>query len=150
MVKNLPAVQETGSIPGSGRSPGKGNGNPLQYSCLENPMDRGPGGLQSIGLQRAGHHWVTDTFTSLQSLYTSICKLTLTYISLYIHANLCECSLRFCVLHLVLWSFASKFLYVKEMFVLTDKLSFWCSRQPLWLFPFGASLLPAEVEGCPQ
>ena len=31
-----------GSIPGSGRSPGGGSGNPLQYSCLENPMDRGP------------------------------------------------------------------------------------------------------------
>ena len=46
VVKNLPAVQELregdpGSIPGSGRSPGGGNGNPLQYSCLENPMDRG-------------------------------------------------------------------------------------------------------------
>ena len=34
-------VGELGSIPGSGRSPGEGNGNPLQYSCLENPMDRG-------------------------------------------------------------------------------------------------------------
>ena len=33
------------SIPGSGRSPGEGNGNPLQYSCLENPMDREPGRL---------------------------------------------------------------------------------------------------------
>ena len=32
---------DMGSIPGSGRSPGEGNGNPLQYSCLENPMDRG-------------------------------------------------------------------------------------------------------------
>ena len=32
---------DVGSIPGSGRSPGEGNGNPLQYSCLENPMDRG-------------------------------------------------------------------------------------------------------------
>ena len=32
---------DQGSIPGSGRSPGAGNGNPLQYSCLENPMDRG-------------------------------------------------------------------------------------------------------------
>jgi len=44
-VKNLPAMQEmqgdTSSIPGLGRSPGEGNGNPLQYSCLENPMDRG-------------------------------------------------------------------------------------------------------------
>ena len=34
-------VGDLGSIPGSGRSPGEGNGNPLQYSCLENPMDRG-------------------------------------------------------------------------------------------------------------
>ena len=42
MVKHLPAIWETqGSIPGLGRSPGDGNVNPLQYSCLENPMDRG-------------------------------------------------------------------------------------------------------------
>ena len=34
-------LRETGLIPGQGRSPGRGNGNPLQYSCLENPMDRG-------------------------------------------------------------------------------------------------------------
>ena len=41
MGKNLPAVQETCLIPGSGRSPREGNGNPLQYSCLENSLDRG-------------------------------------------------------------------------------------------------------------
>ena len=45
MVKNLPAkagdVRDVGLIPGSGRSPGEGHGKPLQYSCLENPMDRG-------------------------------------------------------------------------------------------------------------
>ena len=42
VVKNLPAhAGDAGSIPGLGRSPGEGNGNPLQYSCLENPMDRG-------------------------------------------------------------------------------------------------------------
>ena len=42
MVKNSQAnAEDMGSIPGSGRSPGGGNGNPLQYSCLENPMDRG-------------------------------------------------------------------------------------------------------------
>ena len=45
VVKNLPVsagdAGDTGSIPGSERSPGEGNGNPLQYSCLENPMDRG-------------------------------------------------------------------------------------------------------------
>ena len=45
VVKNLPAIvgdiRDMGSIPGSGRSPGEGNGNPLQYSCSKNPMDRG-------------------------------------------------------------------------------------------------------------
>ena len=42
MVKNLPAnTGDVGSIPGWGRSPGEGNVNPLRYSCLENPMDRG-------------------------------------------------------------------------------------------------------------
>ena len=45
LVKNSPAsaryAKDVGSIPGSGRSPGEGNGNPLQYSCLGNPMDRG-------------------------------------------------------------------------------------------------------------
>ena len=47
VVKNLPAnagdrdTRDVGLIPGSGRSPGGGNGNPLQYSCLENSMDRG-------------------------------------------------------------------------------------------------------------
>ena len=45
MVKNLPAnarnVRDAGSTPGSGRSPGEGHGNPLQYSCLENLMGRG-------------------------------------------------------------------------------------------------------------
>ena len=48
------------SIPGLGRSPGEGNGNPFQYSCLENPMD---GAIwQSIvhGLQRVAHNWVTN------------------------------------------------------------------------------------------
>jgi len=45
MVKNLPVnagdLRGVGLIPGLGRSPGVGHGNPLQYSCLENPMDRG-------------------------------------------------------------------------------------------------------------
>ena len=44
---------DLGSIPGLGRSPGEGNGNRLQYSCLENTME--PGGLQSTGSQRVRH-----------------------------------------------------------------------------------------------
>ena len=46
-----------GSIPGWARSPGGGNGNPLQYSCLEIPWSEEPGRLWSIGLQRVGHDW---------------------------------------------------------------------------------------------
>ena len=45
---------DSGSIPGLGRSPGKGNGNPLQYSYLENPMEN-PGRLQSMGSKRVRH-----------------------------------------------------------------------------------------------
>ena len=46
---------DLGSIPGSGRSPREETGNPLQYSCLENPMDRGSWGSAVHGLQRVGH-----------------------------------------------------------------------------------------------
>ena len=49
---------DPGSVPGSGRAPGEGNGNPLQYSCLENSMDRE---AWSIGLQKVGHDWATNT-----------------------------------------------------------------------------------------
>ena len=62
IVKN-PSVNagDTESTPGSGRIPWR-NGNTLQYSCLGNPMDRGTWWVQSIGLQRTGHDWVTHTF----------------------------------------------------------------------------------------
>ena len=57
VVKNLPAnvgdVRDVGSIPGLGRSPGGGDGYPLQYSCLENPVDR--------GAWRAAVHGVTES-----------------------------------------------------------------------------------------
>ena len=57
VVKNLPVIAEdkrdTGLIPGSGRSPGEGNGKPLQYPCLENPMDR--------GAWRATVHGITES-----------------------------------------------------------------------------------------
>ena len=70
MVKNPPAnagdTRDAGLIPGSGRSPGGGNGNPLQYSCLGNPMDRGACGLQSMAEQRVRPDWETaDTNTQV-------------------------------------------------------------------------------------
>ena len=62
MIKNSPAnaedVRDTGSIPGSVRCPGGGHGNPLQYSCLENPMDR--------GARQATVHGVVKSWTRLK------------------------------------------------------------------------------------
>ena len=59
VVKNLPAnagdTRDMGSIPRSGRSLGKGNGNPFQYSCLEIPWTEDPGRLQFMGSQRVRH-----------------------------------------------------------------------------------------------
>ena len=60
VVKNLPAnVGDPGLIPGLGRSPGEGNGNPLQYSCLGNPMDRRAWWATIHGVTRVGHDFVT-------------------------------------------------------------------------------------------
>ena len=78
MVKNLPAMQETQfdpwvrKIPGSGRSPGEGNGNPLQYSCLGNPMDR--------AAWWATVHGVTKSQTRLSDLHLT---------SLYLQSSYC-------------------------------------------------------------
>ena len=56
MVRDLTAneadASDLGSIPALGRSLGEGNDSPLHYACLGNPMDEGPGGPQSVGLQR--------------------------------------------------------------------------------------------------
>ena len=63
VVKNLPVnagdARDTGLIPGRGRSPGVGNGNPLQYTWTGEP-----GALQSMRLQRVGHDWATGNFIS--------------------------------------------------------------------------------------
>ena len=61
VVNNPPAnagdPRDVGSIPGSGRRPWVGNGNPLQYSCWKLPWTEELGGLQSMGSQRVGHKW---------------------------------------------------------------------------------------------
>ena len=81
MVKNLPTnagdLGDTGLIPGSGRSPGGGHGNPLHYSCLENPMDREDRGLQSIGSQsrtrlKQQHIYRHEEFGGLMSMVISL------------------------------------------------------------------------------
>ena len=71
VIKNLPAnaryARDAGSIPGLGRSPGEGNGNPLQYSCQRVPWTEEPGGLQSMRSQKARHNWMTNAFTFFPS-----------------------------------------------------------------------------------
>ena len=69
------SVGDLGLIPGSGRSPGEGNGNPLQYSCLENPVDR--------GAWWATVHGVSKSWTRLSDLTSlSHCKLWPLYVKL--------------------------------------------------------------------
>ena len=61
MVKTLPAsAGDSGSVPGLGRSPEEKNGNPLQYSCLENPMDRGAWWATVHGVTKSQHDLVTQ------------------------------------------------------------------------------------------
>ena len=66
ILESASIVGDTGSIPGSGRSPGGETGNPLQYSCLENPMD--------IGAWWATVHGVTDLDMSEQLMHACTCR----------------------------------------------------------------------------
>ena len=71
-----------GSIPGSERSPAEGNGNPLQYSCLENPTDRGAWQATVYGVARVGHDWATKhTHTHCSMSGSNCCFLTCMQIS---------------------------------------------------------------------
>ena len=95
MVKNLPAkageVRDAGSIPGSGRSPREGHGNPLWYFCLENPMDRGTWWATVYGVAKSWTR-LSDFTHSLTHAKAgplekpSLCKLY-THFSFYPHSN---------------------------------------------------------------
>ena len=76
-VRNLPAnAGDPGSIPGLGRSPGEGNGYPLQYSCRENSMDRGAWRATVLGLQRIRHYQATNIFTFIEGLLRQLPRFT--------------------------------------------------------------------------
>ena len=61
VVKNPPAnAEDVGSVPGLGRPPAEGNDNPVQYSCLGNPMDRGARWATVRGIAKSGHNVVTS------------------------------------------------------------------------------------------
>ena len=81
-------VGDLGLIPGWGTSPGKGNGYPLQYSCLEDPMDRG----------QATVHGVTKSWTRLKQLFTKVSRLKTDVdsrtLTLTFHCKVEKCQLR--------------------------------------------------------
>ena len=105
---------ELGLIPGLGRSPGEGNGYPLQYCCLGNPTDRGAWQLQSVGSQRIEHDWVTNSHTHTHT-HTHTVSIHFCWI-------VCKGSLS-CLSHWVWVHFSS----VQQDFILLSKLR----KQPL-------------------
>ena len=77
MVKNLPARAGDATwvgklIPGLGRCPGEGNDNPLQYSCLGNPLNIGAWQVQSMGLQRVGNDLATKPQQQIEAWAPSV------------------------------------------------------------------------------
>ena len=92
MVENLIAMWETRvrSLGWEDRSPGEGTGNPLQYFCLENPMDRGA--WQTMGLQKVGHDWAT-TWCDDDNLYSNLSKKN---VFLFLNLEPCRKVYHFC------------------------------------------------------
>ena len=89
MVKNLPAMQVQTQVRSLGQedSPGEQNGNPLQYSCLENCMDRGAWRAIGQGLARVGQNWATNTFTFILNNFSkSRTRLSDFTFTLHFHA----------------------------------------------------------------
>ena len=123
MVKRLPInAGDLGLIPGLGRFPGEGNGNPLQYSCLENPMDGGPWcRLLSMGSQRVGHDWTISLHS--QNVHVCVCACMLSCFS--------------CVqLFAILWTVACQ-----------APLSMGFSRQETWSgLPFTSAPVPVPLQ----
>ena len=140
MVKNPPDnLGDTGSTPGSGRSPGEANGTPHQYSCLENAMDRGPGGLQSMRWQRVRHNCVTEHMNTPYHAhpFSSWTSRVLSFVFNYVFVIVC-----FLVLKMVssqyastisslkaddAWSISLNILIINQFFI-------WCIT--LWLSGF--------------
>ena len=87
------SVGDLSSVPELGRSPGERKGNPFQYSCLENSMDRGAWKIKVHGLQRVTHDWATTTFTftfnatNYKVVFTSaiLLYLSISFISLFLY-----------------------------------------------------------------
>ena len=99
---------DSGSTPGSGRSPGEGNGNPLQYSCLENPME--PGGLQSVGLQ--SRTWLSESFCLSKIILKSHKEFNFGRAQLLHEKHICLTNSTFFVYKAFKFSFTDSFIYL--------------------------------------
>ena len=88
-------AEDPGLIPGSGRSPREGNGCSLQYSCLENAMDRGACWASVMGSQRVRHDWVTDMYFSFRQPIFLIRKLRLDKLTCLNAYSYCQSALEF-------------------------------------------------------
>ena len=143
-VKNLSAIQETRvQSLGQEDSPGEGNGYLLQYSCLENPMDRGVWQATVHGITRVGHSLVTKpplfiketAFSSLSALHSLVkCQLTiytrgycglLILLHWSIHLLLCQCH----TISTSAYSLKSQRLMAPALFFLRISLAI---QDPLW------------------
>ena len=88
VVKNLPAIQETDSSLRSGSSPGGGNGNPLQYACLENPMERRVWQATVHGVAK-NHTWLNmhALVHACTYMYTHMCATIHTHLYINLDTN---------------------------------------------------------------
>ena len=138
MVKKLPAMWENWSIPGLGRSPGEGNNNPLQYSCLENPMDRGawPATVHQVAKELNTTEQLTHTHTRKDTLklktipYTLLSRSDHVQLTLWIH---------YCfLLHLT----------IRSLWVIICGERFWGKAYSVMVFPGGSVVKnpPAKQE----
>ena len=98
-------VEDLGSIPGSGRSPGEGNGNPLQYSCLENPMERGSLWATVHGVVKSWTRPTDFTFTYSVNKYKKKAMLVLDIIFLVKKYNLFINSSNMYSVYTMCWEF---------------------------------------------
>ena len=153
MVRNPPAsagdVRDAGLIPGSGRSPGVGNGNPLQYSCLENPMDRGAwqaavhGVTKSHNMTEVTWHTAHNNIPSYE--YTTFCpsmylSMDVWVVSLFGCCGFC-CSKHSCINQRIIFDQGVK-IFFKFIRLFKMKKSFW--RRKWQLTPV---FLPGKSHG---
>ena len=151
MVKNPPAnAEDAGSIPGSGRSFGRGNGNPLQNSCQDNPLGRRACGLQSMSSQRVGHDWA-HMHTKVYYRKTSLVKIWWLQNEMYLLIQLFFFSFRAVSIEIlahVHWSYIFSFCRLGWRILYSYK-GFWLIKwvQILWSLYLFKGIIAVTIKG---